>query len=702
MTAPHFTGSKAESGESPSPAVGSVEERASPPPPRTAADGGNVGETTDDVVVYHYDDDGDDDPPAPSGWGALANRNVSRVLVFCFLDGASHSIWRQDPFQVLVKQLGGDEAVGWMAGFAGITQMLAAVVAGYIGNTVKHETVLRFGSIVGFITIAIAMLAAANLNLILFYISQALCGVYAGISATTMEALFADSVATGRRAFVYNLKWMDQVLSGCVGLIISIAVLFHLGNKWEASALVKTMFVGMCLHPVAMAMLWTLRDKYALKDDEEANYGDTDAGKTAVVLTELESCGGAEMTGGDRRVHKSALQVALMHNGLHDDDDAEEEEAEAEVNRPGTAAARTAATEDTPWSSGMGRPLAMRRSGQTEEEDGSGRRVHWSPAPPAVTSSPAPGSPPSSPSAAAAAGTSPASGAATPGGRLPRSTRHKAVQTRLEEECAAAKHAFRTNLLAARGNYVKQLGYTVSYFTSVIVTWEAVPYLVCLVDFLVAFGSGMTMRYMSLFFVEDYKTSPVTLLTASLLISPLTALISFLVQRGGDFYVGRLPSTIIVRLIGTTLLLLMGTTTLPLNIMLPIYIFRNALMNSTAGVTRSVIMDCVRKENRAKWSAFESFSSFTWSGSAVFGGYIAAAHGYKGTFVITALFHYCSLAVMVPGAIGALPVEKELIRTNRTKRHASCLTVTVAVCVILAIASCFYAWFSSEVAKRGW
>ncbi|KPI87469.1 hypothetical protein ABL78_3458 [Leptomonas seymouri] len=653
MASTSSSAADASSGELPSPALASVEKTAESP--QRAVTDGTMDEAADDIVVYHFDGDNDDDAHPSSGWAALKNKNVSRVLAFCFLDGASHSIWRQDPFQVLIKQLGGDTAVGWMAGFSGITQMLAAVVAGYIGNIVKHETVLRIGSVIGLVTIAMSMVAASKLSLTLFYVSQALCGVYAGISATTMEALFADSVATGRRAFVYNLKWMDQVLSSCVGLVISIAVLFHLGNQWEESALVKTMFVGLLLHPVAMSMLWTMRDKYALKEDD----GGAEA---AVVFTELG--GGDADAGSGGRVRKSASGVELMHSCLHDAVEAGEG---CTATATSTTAARTE-TEDTPWSSGL-------------RGDSSGKCVHWSTAPPAVVASPPP---------------------ASPSGRPPLSTRQKTVQAQLEEECEAVKRDFYANMRAARGNYVKQLGYALSYYTRVIVTWEAVPYLVCLVNFLVSFGSGMTMRYISLFFVEDYKTSPVTLLSASLLISPLTALTSFIVQRSGDFYVGRLPSTIIVRLIGTTLLLLMGTTTLPLNVMLPIYMFRNALMNSTAGVTRSVIMDCVRKENRAKWSAFESFSSFTWSGSAVFGGYIAAAHGYKGTFVITAVFHYCSLAVLVPGAIGALPVERELMRTNSRKPHASCLVVTVVVCVIIAIASCLYAWFFSEMSKKGW
>lgn len=210
----------------------------------------------------------------------------------------------------------------------------------------------------------------------------------------------------------------------------------------------------------------------------------------------------------------------------------------------------------------------------------------------------------------------------------------------------------------------------VLHYASWAFTWSAVPYLVCLVDFLVSFGSGMTMRFLPLYFISSYDTSPSTLMTALLITCPLQAVLSCGVQYLGDHHLGRLPATILSRLTGTVLLLIMGLTTLPLPVVLPVFVLRNALMNSTRGITRSVIMDCVKKKNRAKWSAFESFSSFTWAGSAAIGGYLAEVHGYQFTFTITALFHFCALAMLVPAAIGARHVEKELIRQHRAAAAA--------------------------------
>jgi len=91
-----------------------------------------------------------------------------------------------------------------------------------------------------------------------------------------------------------------------------------------------------------------------------------------------------------------------------------------------------------------------------------------------------------------------------------------------------------------------------------------------------------------------------------------------------------------------------------------LFLIRNALMNSVFGITRSVIMDCVSKESRAKWSAFESLSSLTWAGSATIGGYIVAAKDYRYVFTITAVLQMCGIALLLPASIGARRLERQL------------------------------------------
>jgi MFS family permease len=70
-------------------------------------------------------------------------------------------------------------------------------------------------------------------------------------------------------------------------------------------------------------------------------------------------------------------------------------------------------------------------------------------------------------------------------------------------------------------------------------------------------------------------------------------------------------------------------------IMVPIYLFRTGIMNSTYPLEESISMDFVPKDQRARWKSLESIAQFGWCGSAALGGWLADKHGYSFTFLIS-------------------------------------------------------------------
>ena len=60
-----------------------------------------------------------------------------------------------------------------------------------------------------------------------------------------------------------------------------------------------------------------------------------------------------------------------------------------------------------------------------------------------------------------------------------------------------------------------------------------------------------------------------------------------------------------------------------------IFVFRTAIMNSSTGIKRSILMDAVPKASRVRWNSLESMTRMTWSGSAVLGGYLVDRFGYR-------------------------------------------------------------------------
>ncbi|ORC88150.1 uncharacterized protein TM35_000182070, partial [Trypanosoma theileri] len=485
----------------------------------------------------------------PSGWAALHNRNVQRVLIFAFINGACFSLWFAQVFQVLINRLSGNTTVGWLSATSGSAQMVAAVIVGFIPN-VPRQVILRIAAVTGLLATALSLYGVAILEVYVFFFSSVLWGMYSGMVATGTEAIFADSVETGKRDFVYNLKWINQTLSDCVGSLVSLVMLLHLGNHWDTESIRKLMCTGLLLHPIAHLLLFTMKDKYSLD----------------------------ESTNDDNLVH---VDVVISDATL-----TAETPSEVSVAEPGASQIEKQSAHHFPL-----RTIPSDKTLAHDTDAGSSQIVE---------------SPFISPTAS--------------GGAV---AQREAILFQLAAQSMRREEEYR----AAQQDRSRlgKLATSVCYYAKWPWEWSAVPYLVCAVDFLVAVGSGMTMRYIPLFFVNDYGVSPVVLTTSYIITSIISALLSSLVRYVGEYYMGRLPAVICVRLIGTTLLLLMGLTHLHLGILLPIFIIRNSTMNCTRGVTRSVIMDCVRKESRAKWSAFESFSSFTWAGSAVIGGYVADA-----------------------------------------------------------------------------
>ena len=83
-------------------------------------------------------------------------------------------------------------------------------------------------------------------------------------------------------------------------------------------------------------------------------------------------------------------------------------------------------------------------------------------------------------------------------------------------------------------------------------------------------------------------------------------------------------------------------------LMCSVFVLRTALMNSLAGIKRSMLMDATPKSIRARWNSLESITKFSWAGSAVLGGFLVEEHGYRFCFLITAIVYSFSQMLLLP------------------------------------------------------
>jgi MFS family permease len=162
---------------------------------------------------------------------------------------------------------------------------------------------------------------------------------------------------------------------------------------------------------------------------------------------------------------------------------------------------------------------------------------------------------------------------------------------------------------------------------------------------------GMSIRYFAIFLYDNLKIKPVHVqilyMIAPLLQASLAKVAQALAKKHGRCYIA-----VVFKWIGISLMLAMvgmskvkassiaNNGALVKAAICTLLVLRTAFMNSTSALTKSVLMDHVPKDERAKWSALESFNMFSWSGSAALGGILVDSDGILFTFCITAALQF--------------------------------------------------------------
>jgi len=167
---------------------------------------------------------------------------------------------------------------------------------------------------------------------------------------------------------------------------------------------------------------------------------------------------------------------------------------------------------------------------------------------------------------------------------------------------------------------------------------RTVPILVASADVLAGLAAGMSVRYFPIFFLENLGLGPIVVQLLYIL-SPLLQIVLSRVAHARGRRVGRLRTTVGFKWAGVAF---MGATIIayvrgaPVWVVCVLYVARTSLMNCTQALTKSVLMDNVPRNERAKWSALESVNMFSWSGSAFVGGYLVDWEGIVFNFCCTA------------------------------------------------------------------
>jgi MFS family permease len=552
----------------------------------------------------------------------LASPNVPRTFFFNFVDGACFSLWQNTLFQKFVYDLGGNSnsAVGYTSGALGAAQVVCAIIGSYIADKKSNrQAIFRMATFAGAAGVATTILAVIYKNMALFYICSVFWGMYNGLNNPTTEALFGDSVTSANRATVYTAKWMVQISSYLVGSVASIVLFLHVGDHWNYGEMGTVMEAGLGAHCLAFLLLWTILDRHRL--------GGGDAASSRVSDTDDEDAGSDS---GSAHGLLDANNERTPQRSRKGGDGYGSVDVYERRRSSGTSGGYVTRTTNTVSTSDDGTDHI--RSDQLLHEDGvvGGVPTH-----------------------------SPISGASdVPYHRRKKFTTSSGSPVRVVHRREAASPSSDDEQQRQAQEALQS-----TYFNDtenerngkrLLFTRRGIPYWVVTADVLAAVGAGMTLRFLPLFFIEMYSISPIdmTILMGVVTISvTIFALVVKVVSA--KVFKNRVATSMLFRFIGAMATFYLGFAWgegekfYPMAVVL---VLRMGCMNSIYGLTRSVIMDHVPSEQRARWSALESLSGFSWAGSAVIGGVIADRHGYRATFVVTGIIHTVASFIPLPAA----------------------------------------------------
>ena len=194
------------------------------------------------------------------------------------------------------------------------------------------------------------------------------------------------------------------------------------------------------------------------------------------------------------------------------------------------------------------------------------------------------------------------------------------------------------------------------------ITKKSVPYVLFASSLLTALGSGMTIKFFPLFFKSSLDLTPRGVQLIYVIVPLLIAIFTKINEKIAKI-LGRIQTILLSNIIGVSLLCTMSILVefYKINtwyIVVPVYLVRTGIMNSTYALQESVLMDFVPKETRARWKSLESVASFGWCGSAVLGGILADASSYSSTFFYTAGLQFLG-TIVIGLLISVVPIEEK-------------------------------------------
>ena len=205
------------------------------------------------------------------------NRNVALALKYVLFLSFTSSLLTQATLSYYVHDLDPNQPstntkVGLVQTALGATSLIAAIPAAAAADFIGRQAMLRAAAVVGSLTL---LLFAATLFYLatfmdppklylVFVLAASAWGTFMGMHAAPLEALFGDSIETGRRSRLYVKRSALRTAGSALGPLMSIPVFAVSGDAWTRDELARVMLGGVVVGIIPCSLLFFFRDDRAL------------------------------------------------------------------------------------------------------------------------------------------------------------------------------------------------------------------------------------------------------------------------------------------------------------------------------------------------------------------------------------------------------------------------------------------------------
>eukprot|EP00977_Amphora_coffeiformis_P027974 scaffold34676_cov176-Amphora_coffeaeformis.AAC.3 len=209
-------------------------------------------------------DDNDDDN---------VSRNIPIMLWYQFLRCGPEAIWLTSVLSAYVYLLRPDnpELVGLLSAVEGITQFVAACLAGILADLYRRDVLLKVSSILGFMASVLIILATTKHIFWFLPVALALNGAFDGFGLTASFALFADSIQNGKRSHYFTQRDIATTVGQFFGPMFGLIMFLLLGDHWSIQSCGQVIIAAQLLLVPAFVLMWFFRDVERTSLSEGAN-----------------------------------------------------------------------------------------------------------------------------------------------------------------------------------------------------------------------------------------------------------------------------------------------------------------------------------------------------------------------------------------------------------------------------------------------